>query len=208
MTYPQNRGWDPFGELQALRSELGRLIGFTGAARGTISGGVDLKPSDSGWVVTAALPGVAPEEVAIDVDDRELCIRARTEAEVNEENGLGSVGSQQRSFEYRVALPAEVNADEVDATMDHGLLTVHLPRTERRPRRTIRIGGRAANGAAAQPPVGNAQPAGGQAPTGAQAPAPGGDQRGPTTPIEGDPAADREMHHDSHHDQDRSSTGA
>jgi HSP20 family protein len=59
--------------------------------------------------VTARLPGVAPDEVEVEVevDDREVAIRAR-----------------------------------VDATMDHGLLTVRLPRTERSKRRTIHIGRR------------------------------------------------------------------
>lgn len=174
MTYPQghNRGWDPFGELQALRSELSRLVGAVGGGRAAFPGGVDLQQTESGWTVTAALPGVAPEEVAIDLDDRELWIRARTEAEVNEEIGLGPGGSQKRSFEYRVALPSQVDADQVDATMDHGLLTVHLPRTTQRARRTITIGqrGALANG--------------------------GDDAR--TALVDGDPAADRELHHHPH----------
>lgn len=183
MTYPQgqNRGWDPFGELQALRSELTRLVGLVGGGgRAPFPGGVNLEQTDSGWTVTAALPGVAPEEVAIELDDRELCIRARTEAEVNEEIGLGSDGSQQRSFEYRVALPAEVDAEQVDATMDHGLLTVQLPRITRRSRRTITIGQRGA-----MPPNG---------------------AKDPVAAVEGDPAADREMHH--HHPHNPSADGA
>jgi hypothetical protein len=35
----------------------------------------------------------------------------------------GAVG-----FTYTLALPAEVDTENVDATMDHGLLTVRLPR--------------------------------------------------------------------------------
>jgi len=142
MSYPTpNRGWDPFGELQALRSELTRLVS---SGRTAFSSGIDMEQTDDGWVVTAALPGVAPEEVAIELDERELVVRARSEAEVNEEQGIGATGSRRRSFEYRLALPSEVDAEKVDATMDHGLLTVHLPRAARRGRRTITIGQRPA----------------------------------------------------------------
>lgn len=185
MTYPPGspRGWDPFGELQALRSELGRLVGLVGGGRGPLPG-VQLQQTDSGWTVTAALPGVAPEEVAVDLEDRELCIRARTEAEVNQEIGL-SGGSRQRGFEYRVALPAEVDADRVDATMDHGLLTVRLPRSSRQARRTITVAraGATSSASTAAPPV----------------PAPSGD---PADVVDGDPAADREMHHHHHRPHD------
>jgi hypothetical protein len=60
---------------------------------------------------------VAPEQGALDVDVREIVVRARA---VTEGGG--------RAFEYRLALPADVDPDRVDATMDHGLLRVTLPR--------------------------------------------------------------------------------
>jgi HSP20 family protein len=138
MSHPASRnrsGWDPFSELQALRNDLGRLIGGSASAAD-----VDVDPSDDGWTVTARLPGVAPEEVAIDFEDRELHIRARTEAEVNEEQVGEATGSRRRSFEYRVAVPGNVDPDRVDATMDHGLLVVRLPRRERSSRRQITVG--------------------------------------------------------------------
>jgi len=137
MNSPERR-WDPFAELQSLRGELSRLLGggFGGGGRGMMND-VDVEQSDEAFTVTARLPGVAPEEVALDVDVREIVIRARTEAEINE-----GAGSRTRGFEYRVALPADVNPDKVDAVMDHGLLTVTLPRAVRAGRRTITLGGR------------------------------------------------------------------
>ncbi|MEN3609182.1 Hsp20/alpha crystallin family protein [Plantactinospora sp. ZYX-F-223] len=137
-----DRGWDPLGELQALRAELGRLVGsaLVGGRGGQPD--VELSPSDDGWTVVARLPGVAPEEVALELDDRELCIRARSEAEVNADHGMVGSGSQARAFEHRVHLPAPVDPDRIDAVMDHGLLTVRLPKAPRPGRRTITIGGR------------------------------------------------------------------
>ncbi|MEV4533228.1 Hsp20/alpha crystallin family protein [Asanoa sp. NPDC049518] len=127
MNSPERR-WDPFAELQSLRAELGRLVG-SGFGRGALHD-VDLDQTDEAFTVTARLPGVAPEEVALDVDVREIVVRARTTPE----------GRMSKAFEYRVALPADVDPDRVDATMDHGLLTVTLPRVVRAGRRTITLG--------------------------------------------------------------------
>ncbi|HEX5598665.1 MAG TPA: Hsp20/alpha crystallin family protein [Micromonosporaceae bacterium] len=137
----QDRGWwDPMRELQVLRSELGRMIGaaLVGGGRGGRPD-VELQQTGEGWLAIARLPGVAPEEVAVELDDRELCIRARSEEEVNADLGMPGTGEQIRSFEYRLTLPAGVDAAQIDAVMDHGLLTVALPRAMNGARRNIAI---------------------------------------------------------------------
>jgi HSP20 family protein len=144
---PQQRGFDPLSELYALRAELGRMVGSALTGQRSFAD-VDVEEAEDGWVVTARLPGVAPEEVAVEVDDRELCVRARSEAEVGGDGGDGGDGerSQRRSFEYRMSIPGDVDPDAVDATMDHGLLTVRLPRSTRSRRRQISVGRRAMAG--------------------------------------------------------------
>ncbi|MEU8372031.1 Hsp20/alpha crystallin family protein [Micromonospora sp. NPDC048894] len=157
----RQQGGDLTGELQALRAELSRLAGGRG-----VSPDVELTEVADGWQVTVRLPGVAPEEVAVELDDRELCVRARSEAEVNADQGIPG-GVETRSFEHRVDLPSRVDPDAIDAVMDHGLLRVHLPRAARPTPRTITVG------RAGYPP--------GPTRTG--------------TPTGVDPAADRELHH-------------
>jgi HSP20 family protein len=156
----RQQGWDPLGELQSLRSELSRLVGGRAGPPA-----VELTETADGWEVVVRLPGVAPEEVAVELDDRELCVRARTEAEVNADQGIAG-GFQTRGFEYRVDLPSRVDPASIDAVMDHGLLRVRLPRATRSAPHVIAVGrtGRRSTG-----------------PTGT------------TTPA--DPAADRELHH-------------
>lgn len=146
MGYPVRRpsygrfGLDPLGELSALRSELNRMVGGVLAGlygdRGWL-GDVDLEQTDEGWTVTARLPGVAPEEVLVELDDRELCICSRS-AEDEEEGG--AVQRTRREFNYRLTLPGDVDPEAVDATMDHGLLTVRLPRSTRSRRRSVSVG--------------------------------------------------------------------
>ncbi|WP_405114353.1 Hsp20/alpha crystallin family protein [Micromonospora sp. NBC_01405] len=127
--------WDPMGELQSLRAELSRLVGGTRPGPPE----VELTETAEGWEAVVRLPGVAPEEVAVELDDRELCVRARSEAEVNADQGIPG-GFQTRGFEYRVDLPSRVDPDRIDAVMDHGLLRVRLPRAVRPAPRTITVG--------------------------------------------------------------------
>ncbi|EEP72927.1 hsp20-like protein [Micromonospora sp. ATCC 39149] len=161
----RQQSWDPMGELQSLRAELSRLVG--GGRSGPPE--VELTENADGWEVVVRLPGVAPEEVAVELDDRELCVRARSEAEVNADHGIPG-GFETRGFEYRVDLPARVDPDRIDAVMDHGLLRVRLPRAARPTPRTITVGRTGYRGTG-----------GGAGRTG--------------SPASADPAADRELHH-------------
>lgn len=169
---PYERGLDPFRELQALRVELGRMIGSVLIDGRDDQPDVDLEQTDEGWRAVARLPGVAPEEVAVELDDRELCIRARSEEEVNADLGMAGTGSRTRGFEYRFTLPAGVDTERIDAVMDHGLLTITLPRAGRGGRRSITVGSRQVGSRGT-----SAGPTGG---------------RGRSGPV--DPAADRELH--------------
>ncbi|MFF3853700.1 Hsp20/alpha crystallin family protein [Micromonospora sp. NPDC002575] len=171
----RQQSWDPMGELQSLRAELSRLLG--GGRSGPPE--VELGETADGWEVVVRLPGVAPEEVAVELDDRELCVRARSEAEVNADQGIPG-GFETRGFEYRVGLPARVDPDRIDAVMDHGLLRVRLPRAARPAPRTITVGRTGYRGAGGGP----GHPA-----------TFGGDTGTTGTPAPVDPAADRELHH-------------
>ncbi|MEO3776195.1 Hsp20/alpha crystallin family protein [Micromonospora sp. B11E3] len=131
----RQQGWDPMGELHSLRSELSRLVG--GGRPGPPE--VELTETVEGWEAIVRLPGVAPEEVAVELEERELCVRARSEAEVNADQGIPG-GFTTRGFEYRIDLPSRVDPERVDAVMDHGLLRVWLPRAARPAPRTITIG--------------------------------------------------------------------
>jgi HSP20 family protein len=173
MTYPwrgAGRGLDPFRELQSLRAELGRLVGSAFERGPSGYPEIDMEQTDEGWRVIARLPGVAPEEVAVDLEGGELCIRARSEEEVNADQGMPGTGSRVRGFDYRLSLPQGVDTDHIDAVMDHGLLTVTLPRRGQAQRRSIAVG---------HGPLGAGRTIQGSASVG-QSP---------------DPAADRELHH-------------
>ena len=74
--------WDPFGEMWSLRQAMDRLFedafvrpnGFLGTARGedgTNALAVDMYETGDDLIVTAAVPGVRPED--IDTRSRAMC---------------------------------------------------------------------------------------------------------------------------------------
>jgi HSP20 family protein len=193
--------------LRAFRAELGRMVNSALVSVGGSAPDLELVESEDGWYVVARLPGVAPEEVALEIDGRDLCIRARSEEEVNADSGMPGAGSRERGFAHRIRLPGEADLERIDAVMDHGLLTVALPKAVRSGRRTITVGrrypsGRSTPDGSGSPSAGTtsgttALPAGATArrvgesalTAGTSARAGGGLTHGTV-----DPAADRELH--------------
>ncbi|MFD0899148.1 Hsp20/alpha crystallin family protein [Actinomadura sediminis] len=80
---------------------------------------------DGGIVIRAELPGIDPDrDVEITVAGGILRIHAeRHEEKKNAHRSEFHYGSFTRSF----TLPADTDADEIKATYDKGILTVHVP---------------------------------------------------------------------------------
>jgi len=128
--YPQP-GWrDPFAEVDALRRRLEQLFPEEPATPGW-TGGVEVTETDDGWTVEAPLPGVPPDAVTVNATDRELHIEGETVSY--------QAGKESRQFRYRVMLPGEVLADRATAVLEHGVLTVTLPRSPQTASRRVPV---------------------------------------------------------------------
>src|SRR5215469_10525454 len=99
---------------------------------------VDVEETGDAWIFEMELPGAKRDDVQVEVTDTELLISGKIE----ERERVGVVRRNARrsgSFEYRTTLPAGVDADQVSAKFDSGLLTVRVPRPERSKARRITI---------------------------------------------------------------------
>jgi HSP20 family protein len=137
--------WDPLRELEDVRERMDRLFedvlgGAPVAAAAVWSPPVDLEETDDAWIVEADLPGVRRGDVNVEVRDNELAIQG----EVKERERVGILRRRTRrtgQFDYRVTLPGEVDADNVDAQLHDGVLTVRIPKPARAQPRRIEIKG-------------------------------------------------------------------
>ncbi len=132
--------WTPMGNLPAFQEEMNRLFNefFRGGNGGEASWGaqtwippVDLYETDEALVLKAELPGVAKDDVSLEIHNNTLILRGERKHEtgVKEENYHRverAYGTFQRSF----VLPTMVDQDKVQATFTDGVLELRLPKSE------------------------------------------------------------------------------
>lgn len=112
------------------------------AGFGGLTPAVDVSETPEAITVTAELPGMKPEEVDLHVENNYLVLRGHKKSEIEEkkENYLHRECSY-GSFSRSVPLPTEVVADKVKAKFKNGVLTVHLPKSEKAKTKRISIEG-------------------------------------------------------------------
>lgn len=92
---------------------------------------LDVTETEDAVVVTAELPGVAPEDVELQLVQDGLLLKGEKRAESVEENDTRHVVERSYgSFQRFIGLPAEIAGDGVDAGFKDGVLTVRLPKAE------------------------------------------------------------------------------
>lgn len=113
---------------------MSQLQRSSSAPRPSITPPVDIFESDAEYQVVADLPGVRSEDVSLDLERGELTLVA--ERKLGRESEPLSAERRDGDFRRVFRLPDEVDATQVEATFDDGVLHIRLPKSERvRPRR-------------------------------------------------------------------------
>jgi HSP20 family protein len=142
------QAWDPSRELEELQSRMQQLVegtlpGLTEAAAWTPP--VDIEETEDAWIVEAELPGVDRKDIDIEMNDGEVAITG----EIKERERKGILRRRTRRvgrFEFRVTLPGDIDAEQVEANVDGGVLTVRIPKPERSRPHRVEIGSSTSNG--------------------------------------------------------------
>ena len=139
--------WEPQSELEQVTERMRRMLEQSFGAFGTApllsdvagwSPPVDIEETDDAYVIEAELPGVKDKDVNVELIGNELSVNG----EIEEQQRKGTLRRQTRRrgrFEYRVRLPEQVDADKIDANLDHGVLAVRVPKSQRAQRRKIAV---------------------------------------------------------------------
>lgn len=132
--------WDPFAEIADLRGRFDRMLDETGSGRRAWMPAIDLVRDDGNLVLKADMPGIRPEEVKIEVEDGVLTVSGEHD-ESTEEKGDNYLRRERRfgSFSRSVALPAGVDAGDIQATTHDGVLEVRIPLPQESKKATIEV---------------------------------------------------------------------
>jgi HSP20 family protein len=102
---------------------------------------MDLVETDDHLVLRADLPGLDKEDVKIEVKDGVLTISGERKAEHEEHtDGYHRVERAYGGFSRSLSLPQGVDADQVQAEFDKGVLEVRIPKPEERKPHRVQIG--------------------------------------------------------------------
>jgi HSP20 family protein len=140
--------WDPFGEMVSLRQAMDRLVedSFVSptswrSVRGEqLNPALDVHETPDELVVTASLPGMKPEDVEITITGQTLTLRG----ELKEDESIQREQYLYRerrfgSFSRQVQLPTRVEGDRAEATFEHGILRLAIPKAEEVKPRQIQV---------------------------------------------------------------------
>ena len=108
---------------------------------------MDLVEAEDHFVLRADLPGVAEDDVAIEVQDNTLTVSGERKSEHEQrEKGWYRVERQFGRFSRSLTLPDGIDPDAIDAAFDKGVLEVRIPKPEQRKPRRVEIKAGASNG--------------------------------------------------------------
>ncbi|MCG3136962.1 MAG: Spore protein SP21 [Phycisphaerae bacterium] len=131
----------PFSQL---RREMDRLFDdFNGnssePSRGVLPA-INLWDEGERLVVEAELPGVKKEDLEILAAGNELTIRGKRNHSLSEKTAYHRQERLMGEFARVITLPVEINADQIEATLTDGVLTLRLTKAEQKKPRKITVG--------------------------------------------------------------------
>lgn len=126
-----------FPEITPLREAIDRLLeqSVVGLGRFDVFGRtfpMDVRETDGEYIVEASLPGMKPEDVQVMATENMLTIRATKKEEEKTEKPGVYVRHERYEGELSrsITLPTSIKAENVVATYEHGVLTLHIPKAE------------------------------------------------------------------------------
>ncbi|RLK51437.1 heat shock protein Hsp20 [Alkalispirillum mobile] len=142
--------YDPWNTLRQIQGDLDRMFGQRGPlaadeAESAETAGqwlpaVDISEDEKAYHIHADLPGVAPEDIEISMDQGVLAIKGSRESESTEsEQGWKRVERARGTFYRRFSLPESVDAENIEARSRNGVLEVTVPKKVAPPAQRIEV---------------------------------------------------------------------
>jgi HSP20 family protein len=126
-----------------LRREIDRLFDDTFARDGTtFTPAVDIKENENEIRLELELAGMNPEDVEITAENGVLTVRGekRSERKEGDESRYQVIERTYGTFMRTFQLPQGIDADQIKADFNNGVLTLHIPKSALPQPKRIEIG--------------------------------------------------------------------
>lgn len=138
----------PGSFVNQLNEEMNRMFAMNAsqndvtANSGDWTPAVDVTEDDTNYTIHADVPGVKPQEVEIEVENGVLTLKGqREETKKDEKEGYKRTERAYGSFYRSFTLPETVNADDIKAKTEHGVLEVIIPKRAKPEPKRIKVEG-------------------------------------------------------------------
>jgi HSP20 family protein len=151
--------WDPFQDLRDAQEEMAQMTqmaqmspmlahalglhaqqGNGRAATTAWAPALDISERKDAYLVTVELPGVEPDDLEITLEDGLLTIQGeRHFAHDSSEQQFHRVERRYGAFRRSITLPAQVQAEQIEASFDNGVLQIMVPKAEEAKPKRIQV---------------------------------------------------------------------
>jgi HSP20 family protein len=151
--------WDPFQDLRNAQEQeemaqmaqmspmLAHALGLHGqqqaSGRATTTAwapALDISERKDAYLVTVELPGVEADDLQITLEDGLLTIQGeRRFAHDSSEQQFHRVERRYGAFRRSITLPAQVQAEQIEASADNGVLQIMVPKMEEAKPKRIQV---------------------------------------------------------------------
>jgi HSP20 family protein len=114
--------------------------GFVSNAVDAFAIPLDVKATDDEFVISAAVPGLKPEDVKVEVLENVVTLSGEVASEKTDEDDRWLLRERAfGKFSRSLKLPVDVDGAKAEANVEHGVLTLRLPKAEAARPRTITV---------------------------------------------------------------------
>jgi HSP20 family protein len=152
--------WDPFQDLRDAQEEMAQVSQMSqmsqmlahalglhdqpqGSGRATATAwapALDISERKDAYLVTVELPGVEADDLEITLEDGLLTIQGeRHFAHDSSEQQFHRVERRYGAFRRSITLPAQVQAEQIQASFENGVLQIVVPKMEEAKPKRIQV---------------------------------------------------------------------
>jgi HSP20 family protein len=145
--------WDPFQDLRSAQEEMAQLNPMLARALGLLAQqgssraettawapALDIAERKDAYLVTVELPGVEADDLEITLEDGLLTIQGeRHSTQESSEQQFHRVERRYGAFRRSITLPAQVRAEQIEASFENGVLQIVVPKMEEAKPRRIQV---------------------------------------------------------------------
>ena len=128
--------WDPLREMLTWRSAMDRMFEESiprpfGLGPEGYGLAMDVIEKEDTFLVETAIPGIDPKDLDISVSENVLTIKGETKSDEGADEQQYHIRERRYgNFCRSVSFPSQIDAEDVEASYENGILKLNIPKAE------------------------------------------------------------------------------